>query len=291
MFRSDITAQISRLIETRLKDQKFPLRLCYLGDVLKISNRSIHSDRQITQAGIELIGSDNILKSASEIVELTISSLNKIDVDNLTIDFSIPNFLNLLLEELKLNDHNVKKAIEEKNISNIKNLTSIYADNLINIALEIKNSKEIRQNLVNLKISANLLQKFDRLLLIIEKINQKYPDIEILINIFDDLEFSYHEDIGFSIFTTESALPIARGGLYKIKKDVMAVGSSIYINLIKEILLKSSHDESKRILIGEDIKPQQIESLQEDGYITIKSLCDNDIESLQKEAKFLEINF
>ncbi|MDA9231202.1 ATP phosphoribosyltransferase regulatory subunit [Rickettsiales bacterium] len=291
MFRSDITAQISRLVETRLKDHQFPLRLCYLGDVLKISSRAIQSDRQITQAGIELIGSDNILKSASEIIELTINSLNKIDVENLTIDFSIPNFLKLLLEELNLGDDRVRKAIEEKNISNIKDLTSHYADSLVNIALEIKNPQEIRKNLVNLKISSNLLDKFDNLLLIIDKINYKHSAIEILVNIFDDLEFSYHDNIGFSIFTKESLLPIARGGLYEIKKGVMAAGSSIYINLIKDILLKSDQCNVKKILISDDISQKQLDLLKKDGYITIKSLCDNSIESLQEEAKLLNINF
>ncbi len=290
VFRSDITAQISRLITTRLKDRNFPLRLCYLGDILKISNSALQSDRQITQAGIELIGSNNKIKSSLEVIELTIDSLSEINVSNLTIDFTIPNFLELTIEELGFKNNDLKNALEEKNISTIKDLSGKFADDLINIVLEIKDLQKIRQNLINLKISDNLLSKFDDLLVVINGLKNKYSQIEVLVNIFDGLEFSYHDDIGFAIFTKESLSPIARGGRYQIKEDVMAVGSSIYINLIKEILLKSSQNNIKKILISDEVSKDQLESLRLEGYITVRSLIDSqDIDSLKKEAKLLEI--
>ena len=61
LIRSDITTQIARLANTKLKDEPLPMRLSYVGDVLKVKNNDLHADRQLTQVGIELIGSDSNL--------------------------------------------------------------------------------------------------------------------------------------------------------------------------------------------------------------------------------------
>ena len=58
IFRNDITLQISRLLATRLKEEKLPLKLCYVGDVLCAKSENLYADRQQTQVGVELIGCD-----------------------------------------------------------------------------------------------------------------------------------------------------------------------------------------------------------------------------------------
>ena len=69
VFRNDITLQISRLLETRLKDQKLPLKLCYVGDVLNAQNNG-SDDRQQTQIGVEIIGCDEMKSILDGVIDL-----------------------------------------------------------------------------------------------------------------------------------------------------------------------------------------------------------------------------
>lgn len=56
-LRPDITAQVARLVATRLADHEGPVRLCYEGAVYRLSGRLADEmgQREIIQAGIELI--------------------------------------------------------------------------------------------------------------------------------------------------------------------------------------------------------------------------------------------
>jgi ATP phosphoribosyltransferase regulatory subunit len=56
-LRPDITAQVARLVATRLADHEGPVRLCYEGLVYRLSGRLADElgQREILQAGIELI--------------------------------------------------------------------------------------------------------------------------------------------------------------------------------------------------------------------------------------------
>lgn len=55
-LRADITLQIARIATSRLAEAPRPLRLCYHGLILRMKGEQLKSDRQLRQAGIELIG-------------------------------------------------------------------------------------------------------------------------------------------------------------------------------------------------------------------------------------------
>lgn len=56
VLRPDMTAQIARVIATRLAEAPVPARLCYEGSVLRRRHERARRQRQIPQAGIELVG-------------------------------------------------------------------------------------------------------------------------------------------------------------------------------------------------------------------------------------------
>lgn len=56
-LRPDLTPQIARLVATRLRDAPSPARLCYEGSVVRLRRERARRQRQIPQAGIELVGS------------------------------------------------------------------------------------------------------------------------------------------------------------------------------------------------------------------------------------------
>ena len=58
-LRADTTPQVARIATTRLAHAPRPLRLSYAGQCLRVRGSQLAPDRQIAQAGIELIGCDN----------------------------------------------------------------------------------------------------------------------------------------------------------------------------------------------------------------------------------------
>jgi ATP phosphoribosyltransferase regulatory subunit len=319
--RSDITAQITRLLNTRLKKEILPIRLCYAGDVLKVKNDDLYSDRQLTQVGIELIGA-NSQYANQEVINVILEGLNNINLPNLMIDFCLPQFLNSLLIELKIKDsENLAAAIAEKNISQIKKLAGKYAESLTKLTLEISDFDIINKELAKLPISKSSLEKITNLQKIVKNIKDNYS-IKISVNIFGDSDFFYHQDIGFTIFEEGFSYPIARGGRYEIgdaginrisensdSKDknslskiaaskisiskIPAIGATIYINNLRKILVKTPKKYKKTILLPANCGLEKITQLQKQGYVTLSFLDEKKIAPKQflLEAKKMGCNF
>lgn len=233
LLRSDITPQIARLVATKLKDAPRPIRLCYNGDVVKTKNDNLYADRQLTQVGIELIGEDSSASNL-EVIELTLSALKKIKLDNLIINFCYPGFLDILVKE----NEDLKNAIVSKNLSAIKELAGKKADDLILLALENSDFNKIFGAANKLGIDEQTEKQLKRWQKTINQIQEKHPEISCNIDIFADEEFSYHNQIGWNIFAGGFSYPIARGGRYLIDQNIPAVGSTIYINNLRKILIK-----------------------------------------------------
>lgn len=242
VLRSDITPQIARLMATKLQDAKTPVRLCYVGDVVKLEYDNLYADRQLTQVGIELIGEDKNLdncKANIEVIELILKALKKTKLSGLLINFCYPQFLDIILDNLKVkNEEDLFEAIVSKNLSKIKTLGGKYSDDFILLALANKDFKKINLAAKNLGVKKEIISQLEKWQKTILDIQKKHPEIEFSVDIFGDEEFSYHNQIGFSIFAGGFSYPIARGGRYLINEEIPAVGGAIYMNNLRKILTK-----------------------------------------------------
>ena len=59
-IRDDITPQIIRMVSSRLKNTKRPLRLCYHGEVVRKHGTMLRPERQFLQVGAETIGEKKV---------------------------------------------------------------------------------------------------------------------------------------------------------------------------------------------------------------------------------------
>ena len=66
---SDMTAQVARIAGTRLALYPRPLRLAYGGEVMRVVPDVLNPERQLVQAGAEIIGRDD-QQAATEIIML-----------------------------------------------------------------------------------------------------------------------------------------------------------------------------------------------------------------------------
>ncbi len=234
IFRNDITLQISRLLASRLMQEKLPLKLCYVGDVLCARSDDLYADRQQTQVGVEIVGCDEE-KSDLEVIEILLVVLQKLEMKNLLIEFSLPNFLEIFIDVIAVEKKaELREAIMKKNLSAIKNLAGKNSAIIIKIASlnqDLENlSKEIlAQN--NSPEIANQLKKAQKIL---QFLQNNFKTVEARFDLFGDDESSYHSGIAFDVFCGNFSYPIARGGRYKIANQA-AVGATIYMNRLRKI--------------------------------------------------------
>src|SRR5579871_5099267 len=97
-LRADTTPQVARIASTRLAAAPRPLRLSYAGQCLRVRGSQLAPDRQIAQAGIELIGPDSPAADA-EIVLVGAAALAALGLARVSFDLTLPSLVPLLLED------------------------------------------------------------------------------------------------------------------------------------------------------------------------------------------------
>ncbi len=234
IFRNDITPQISRLLGSRLREAELPLKLCYVGDVLCAKNSDLYVDRQQTQVGVEIIGCDEE-KSNFEIIEILLSSLKELQVKNLLIEFSLPNFIEVFLEEIgEEKNQDLRDAIKQKNISLIRQFAGKKSEIITKIVLSNHDLQNLSKEILAQIKSEKIAPEIKRAQKISEFLQKNFPTIEVCFDLFGDDKTSYHRDFAFDVFCGDFSYPIARGGRYKIR-NLDAVGATIYMNFLRKV--------------------------------------------------------
>ena len=113
--RADMTAQMARISGTRLAHLPRPLRLAYHGDVLRVVPELLNPERQMAQAGAEIIGRDDDA-AALEILLVGITALKAASIGALTVDLSLPQLNEIMLAQSKQPDQ-LAELVDQRNIS------------------------------------------------------------------------------------------------------------------------------------------------------------------------------
>ncbi len=244
--RSDITTQVARIAVTRLKKAPKPLRLSYGGDVFRVKGEGLYAERQLTQSGIELVGSDNAASDA-EVVLVTVAALQNLGLKNICVDFTLPALIGIILDEMKYEKDEraaLLNAINKKNIAEIERLAGANAQILTRLASPGITIEELAKT----KLPTDAKPLCTRLAEVINIIKKSGEEVNVSIDPSESEKFGYHTGIGFTIFVQNAKGEIGRGGRYEIEDEdgaVPAVGATIYINEILRILLPSGKQQDK----------------------------------------------
>lgn len=237
-FRDDITTQISKYISSHNNQLKIPIKLCYYGDVICVNSDEIYRERQQTQVGCEIIGSKDI-KSCFEVIKDTLIALDKIKINDLNISISLPDFLEIFLKNIEVEDKdNLRDAIINKRISDIKVLTKEHNELISEIVLENSNFENLDAKIRNKFLTPEIITNLDNAKELMIFLQKNFTKIKFNFDLFGDNKFSYHTKIAFDIFAGDFRYPIAKGGCYLIEcldKKIDAVGSTIYVNFLRKI--------------------------------------------------------
>jgi ATP phosphoribosyltransferase regulatory subunit len=126
-FTPDITPQVARIVATRMQGAPLPLRLCYSGKVLRHTEQQAGKDREIIQAGVELIGLRGP-EADAEMIAMAIECLQSLGATEFTVDIGQVEFFHGVMGNLDLPADRamaVQQAIARKDASG---LAEVLAD-------------------------------------------------------------------------------------------------------------------------------------------------------------------
>ena len=242
-LRADMTAQIARISGSRLAHMPRPLRLSYCGSVMRVVPDVLNPERQMVQAGAELIGSSDALASA-EMISLGVKALNLAGISGLTVDIGIPHLFDVIVGDCAPEIHDALG--EALRLRDSDMLASIAHDKAGLLAELLNASGQSRDAIAELlpKLSDEAAEMVKTVRHVESVVHEIWPDLPITLDLLDRRDGDYHKGLHFAIFSKGLKGEIARGGAYQTGFGEEATGLSIYMERVLRALPSANRPAS-----------------------------------------------
>lgn len=276
-LRSDMTPQLGRIASTSLAGAARPLRLCYAGPVVTIKGDGLDPTRERLQLGAELIGNDG-LAAAGEVVEVAIEALAAAGARNLTVDFTLPDLVDLLAAKaLPLEDDRIEAVRRELDAKDAGGLVAAGGEAYLPLLSAIGPFDSAIERLAEFDATGALAGRIAALREIAARLGGK---ARLTLDPSERHGFEYQSWFGFTIYAEGLSGLLGRGGSYTIKSnssgraDEPAIGFSLYPDALIDALAASEPARDTLFLpLGHD--PEHAARLRAIGWRTVAAVGGN----------------
>ncbi len=226
LLRPDLTLQIAKLVATTLSYQRMPLRLCYSASAYRYSPEHGGRQREIPQAGVELIGLSGS-EADAEIIALVVESLLRLGLEGeFKIAIGQAEFFRGIINGSGLREEDksdIQRAVRRREGSRLKDilrnvkLPAGYKKLILELPLLYGQADKVLKRAGELikGISAKEAAASLQVLRDVYGIIKKYGVEEyILIDLGELKGFDYYTGIFFEIFSKRVSREIGSGGRY-----------------------------------------------------------------------------
>ena len=278
-LRPDITAQVGRIAATRMGHRPRPLRLAYGGPVLKLRATQLRPERELTQAGAELIGTDS-LAAVIEVLHVAVEALEIAGVTGITVDLTLPDLVETLAAgAMPLPADRIDAARDMLDAKDAGGLASLGAEAYLPFIEAagpvVPALAKLRAIAGGTKVIGALDKRLEAIEAIMAAIGHK---VTLTLDPTERHGFEYQTWIGFSLFGHGLTGEIGRGGCYTIVhpdgREEKAIGFSLYIDPLVDIGLGIV--EHRRIFLPLGTDPALAAKLRADDWITVAALAEQD---------------
>ena len=273
-LRGDMTVQVGRIAATGLADAPRPLRLCYAGEVALLRADQLDPARQRLQMGAELIGSDAIA-AASEAVLLAIASLEAAGLSDISVDFTLPDLVDVLADGAFPLDPGAREAVRrELDTKDAGGLSEAGGGDYLPLLYATGPFAEAAEKLKALDAGGELASRIEGLEAIAARIGKR---ARITLDPTERHGFEYQSWFGFTIYAEGARNAIGRGGTYTIRgSEEAATGFSLYAEPLLEALGQADDAGRDTLFLPLDHDPSIAERLRTIGWRTIDALSPQD---------------
>lgn len=282
-LRADMTPQVGRIAASRLKGAARPLRLSYAGQVLRVKGEQMRPDRQIGQAGIELIGIESAAADA-EAVLLAAEALRQVGVAQLVVDLNAPMLAVSYLKESGMADPTpIVAALDRKDAAAVKELGGALAPVLQQLMNAVGAPPQALDHLAAIALPPGAARQRDRLVEVARLVREAAPDLSLSIDPTDHRGFEYHTGVTFSLLGRGVVGEFGRGGRYVNQAGEDATGFTLYLDTLSAAL--PAPRRARRVFLPRGTSHDAALRLRQEGWVTVHAL-DRAAED-EKEARRL----
>jgi ATP phosphoribosyltransferase regulatory subunit len=272
--RADMTPQVARIASTRLAGHPRPLRLSYAGQCLLLRGLGLAADRQVAQAGIELIGVDSPAADA-EIVVLAAAALAAIGLDRVSFDLTLPPLAPTLLDEAGITGparQALTRALDRKDAAEVARHGGPIAGLLIDLLLVAGPAGPALDVLTAADLPPASAALCARLRDVVRAIQAQAPGLRLTLDPIEFRGFRYHTGICVTVFAPGRHEELGRGGRYLSGEAEPATGLTLFPDALLRALPPTP--ARMRAFLPWGTPAGDAATLRAGGYATIPALSD-----------------
>ncbi len=274
--RADMTPQVARIAATRLAGSPRPLRLSYAGQCLRVRGSQIAPERQVAQAGIELVGVDDPAADA-EIVLVGAEALAAVGMARVSFDLTLPQLAPTLLDEAGIVGAPrvaLTRALDRKDSAAVLqhggSLARLLTDLLL-VAGEAGPALEMLEAARLPPLSAALCA---RLRQTVQAVLEQAPGVRLTLDPIEFRGFRYHTGICVTVFAPGRHEELGRGGRYLSGDAEPATGLTLYPDALLRAL--PPRPARPRAYLPRGTSRHDAAAARDHGFATVLALTQHD---------------
>jgi ATP phosphoribosyltransferase regulatory subunit len=271
-MRADTTPQVARIATTRLGGAPRPLRLSYAGQCLRVRGSQLSPDRQIAQAGIELIGPDSATADA-EIVLVAAEALRTIGLTRVSFDLTLPMLSPSLLDHAGITGGQraaLSRALDRKDAAAVARHGGALATVLTDLLLAAGPADRALAALAAAALPDAAGALATRLAETVSAIRSRAPALRITIDPVEFRGFRYETGVSVTIYAPGRHEELGRGGRYMCGDAEPATGMTLFPDAV--LRAAPPRPARPRIYLPADADPAKAAALRGEGFATVAGL-------------------
>jgi ATP phosphoribosyltransferase regulatory subunit len=275
-LRADMTPQVARIAATRLAGSPRPLRLSYAGQCLRVRGSQIAPERQVAQAGIELVGVDGPAADA-EIVLVGAEALAAVGMARVSFDLTLPQLAPTLLDEGGITGANrmaLVRALDRKDAAAVAQHGGALARLLTDLLLVAGPVGPALEMLEAAHLPPQSAALCARLRQTVQAVLDQAPDVRLTLDPIEFRGFRYHTGVCVTVFAPGRHEELGRGGRYLSGDAEPATGLTLYPDAMLRAL--PPRPARPRAYLPWGTSRQHAAALRNDGYATVPALTECD---------------
>lgn len=272
-LRADITPQVARIADTRLKGAPRPLRVSYAGEVLRTTGSQLSPERQISQTGVELIGAAKAAAGDAEVIVLAAEALAEAGVEGLSIDLHVPPMAGAICRAVGVPGvqyRSIRTALDRKDAAAIAAAGGDAADLLGALLGTVGPAARGIEVLSRIALPDEAAALRDRLSEVVELVRDAAPDLTLTVDPVEQRGFEYHTGISFTIFAAGARRELGSGGRYLTGAREPATGFTVYMDSLMRVAPEAT--PAQMLFVPIEVPASMSRALRADGWITVHGL-------------------
>ena len=275
-LRPDITPQIARIAISRLGNLARPVRLSYAGLVLQVKGSQLRPEREVTQAGIELIGATSLAADA-EVIVAAAEAIAGIGVAAPSFDLTLPRLVPLLCAGMDLGadvTRAVRAGLDRKDQGALQAIAGLNDEQRLTFSTLMRASGPAATALAALAkmlLPPAATKHVRDLGEVVRLVGEQVPGLMLTIDPVEFRGLEYHLGISFTIFARSVAGELGRGGRYVLGNGEAATGATLFMEQVGQAAATPAPVACVYLPFGTKVAERQ--KLQAEGWRTRAALA------------------